>query len=834
MRLQNFRFLVIFFLGLCLSQKINAQDNAPIKLFFEKVYLHIDRNYYASGDDIWFKAYLVNAQSISPINTSNNLYVELINPINKIIWREVIRLDNGVGIGDFKLDDSIAGGSYRIRAYTNWMRNFGTHFIFEKQIIVKNIPGVDKKNKIDTKDKNDLIKALEGNLSQVIKTTSLFYKTQFFPEGGSMVEGISSLITFKSEDVNGNSADAAGVIVSSKRDTVVHFKTSYNGMGSFNFKPEAGVSYKAFVHYKNNPFAEADFPKALSGGLTMSITNTDSSKIIVNIFSDKLHPSNEITIAAKHGGRILYKEKMVLKDGRAIATITLKDFPMGIASITVYDQDLHPQCERLIYVENDHPLNISVTPGKNFYGSKEKATINISVTNDQKQPVKTFLSMAVIDDALDKPSDENIASNLLLQSEVSGKIENISEYFNKDNKQRKEQLDLLLRAQGWRTFLWRQMADTAIKLSYLPEPGITISGRVKEKFSKKPIPDMNITLQAPGAKGNKWYMTKTDQQGKYFLDGLPLYGTQTIKINSRNNKAKKGGQILMDTLFGNPLAVAADFAYETDSNFLKNFSSEAAKRYAIQKNNMWYHVLPGVTVTSKRRTLTLRDGTYMSFGYPENDFTITSEDYKYETLRDFLARKVPGAQYDVDNDGVTFIASGKSIRPRFTIDKREDVFEPDAPEGDDRPSVNRIDYYSIAMRNIISVSVRHYVGMPTYQRTTSASGRLDLGNSMTDIFMISLQLKPGAYNIDPAIISTEITGYYQARVFYSPNYQNLDNTKPDVRTTIHWDPLITTDANGKATVNFYNADPKTKIRVDVQGVTEKGIPVVAEIKYDVK
>src|SRR6218665_854992 len=45
----------------------------------EKVHLHLDKPYYAIGDDIWFKAYVVNTKTSTPSNISKILYVELIN-----------------------------------------------------------------------------------------------------------------------------------------------------------------------------------------------------------------------------------------------------------------------------------------------------------------------------------------------------------------------------------------------------------------------------------------------------------------------------------------------------------------------------------------------------------------------------------------------------------------------------------------------------------------------------------------------------------------------------------------------------------------------------------
>lgn len=100
----NKRLLSVFFLlFFIINHSIAQQNPTGIKLFFEKVYLHTDRNFYAGGDDIWFTAWLVNAQSNYPVNTSNTLYAELINPENNIVARQVIRIDSGYGMGDFKL-----------------------------------------------------------------------------------------------------------------------------------------------------------------------------------------------------------------------------------------------------------------------------------------------------------------------------------------------------------------------------------------------------------------------------------------------------------------------------------------------------------------------------------------------------------------------------------------------------------------------------------------------------------------------------------------------------------------------------------------------------------
>src|SRR5690242_8495666 len=55
----------------------------------EKIYIHLDKPLYAAGEDLWFKAYLLNASFHTPDSVSRVIYVELIDSDKKIVKREV-------------------------------------------------------------------------------------------------------------------------------------------------------------------------------------------------------------------------------------------------------------------------------------------------------------------------------------------------------------------------------------------------------------------------------------------------------------------------------------------------------------------------------------------------------------------------------------------------------------------------------------------------------------------------------------------------------------------------------------------------------------------------
>ena len=49
-----------------LTTFVQTLDEVTTRTAQEKVYLHLDKPYYAIGDNIWFKAYTINAKNGQP------------------------------------------------------------------------------------------------------------------------------------------------------------------------------------------------------------------------------------------------------------------------------------------------------------------------------------------------------------------------------------------------------------------------------------------------------------------------------------------------------------------------------------------------------------------------------------------------------------------------------------------------------------------------------------------------------------------------------------------------------------------------------------------------
>jgi len=793
-----FTFCLVSFQVLAQKKPVVNQDPKTFKLFFEKTYLQLDRTYYNSGEDIWFAAYLVNGKSASLTSTSNNLYVELINPKSEIIDRKLIHVEQGLGNGDFKLKDTIKAGWYTIRAYTNWMRNFNDDFVFQKKIYINNATvGATEKPSIVAK-----------------KTIA------FFPEGGALVEGLPTIVAFKSTDELGNGLKTNGSIISSKGDTITTFQSTEVGMGSFAFTPAVNEQYKVAGNYNNEKFTTA-LPTVLKKGFSLHV-KIDSASIKTTISANEVLfnelKGKPISVVIKHAGDVIYSGSLNLSKTSVSINIPTKNFPTGVAVLTVLDHLGRPNCERLVYIQSANPINFTIAADKASYGPREKVTLNIKANNFLGQPVKTALSLAVVDGLI--PTDaNNIVSYLMLQSEVKGEIKDADQYFDVKNTARFKQLDLLLLTQGWREYLWRRLSDTTLSVSHLPEPGITIKGVVREKLKNKPLPDMNITVFGSNFTGNKLFTTKTDAAGRYFLDGLKWYDNQAIKISSQDGKGKSGGWLQIDSSF---VTLPISLRKTIPSTIFGSVNDELAKRRAYNVTNKIGEtiMLDEVTVLNQKNLqVQLFNQTLTSFGYPDQVFNITAADYDFKGLEHFLLTKVDGAQsadgieetdsLDTNTDeGIAFLADGKKVRPRIMINNREDIQD-------------RLDYYSLTMDQINKITVKHLMG--------------NTGTGTNHVYVISLDLKDSALQgPNLHLLNLNLNGYYTARAFYAPNYASTSSTKQDLRTTIFWAPLLKTSDNGALSVSFYNGDNKGEMIIKAGGITDNGTAVATKTSYKVQ
>src|SRR5690606_715596 len=143
------------------------------KALTEKIYAHIDRDFYLTGETLWFKLYAADGCLHRPLDISKVAYVELLGTDGEPVLQAKILMEEGRGHGSLFLPASLATGNYRFRAYTHWMKNFPPGFFYHQVISIVN-PFLVPDQRTEKKE-SDL-------------------RVWFFPEGGHLVNGLESKI----------------------------------------------------------------------------------------------------------------------------------------------------------------------------------------------------------------------------------------------------------------------------------------------------------------------------------------------------------------------------------------------------------------------------------------------------------------------------------------------------------------------------------------------------------------------------------------------------------------------------------------------------------------
>ena len=210
MKALRINLLTIIYLLLAVHQAFPQKNAALDKFeafrkqnFTEKTYVTTDREFYLAGELMWFKVYGMDGSLHLATDLSKIAYVELVSADSIAQLQAKVSLEEGTGSGSFYIPTNIVSGHYRLRAYTNWMKNYDPAFYFEKEITIVNT-----------------FKRLP-----LPPPTSEGISLRFFPEGGQLVSGIESRVAFQASNIPGNQAAFSGVLQNNLGDTILHFST---------------------------------------------------------------------------------------------------------------------------------------------------------------------------------------------------------------------------------------------------------------------------------------------------------------------------------------------------------------------------------------------------------------------------------------------------------------------------------------------------------------------------------------------------------------------------------------------------------------------------------
>ncbi len=763
----------------------NDQDGKLVsQAVYEKIYLHIDREVYAPGEDIWFKIYLVSGINHRLLDGYKNAYVQLVNDSGLVVFSRLILVYNGVANGDFRLPGRMAEGPYTVRAYTKYLKGFGEESLFHKRIWIT--------NKRPAERVNDTI------------TDSLAIDAGFYPEGGNLVVNASNNIAFKVMNSKGRGIDVSGLIVNDLGDTITPFRTRFMGMGKFSLMPEPGRKYFAIIN--GYPSYTNEFQDILSDGLVLTC-KTEPAKVIIGVSRNYSQYRNEkVQLVASHKGTMLFEESFQMNSFSTEIEISKERFPMGISIITLKDASGLIQSERLVFIDVERPPLLTIQLSEQEYQSRSKVNLSMRAVLEPGDSLTGGVSVAVVNaDYLEGEGYQgNIRSHLLLDSELKGPIESSAAYFVDDDQiTSSEKLDLLMMVQGWRSYYWPEVISREPEdLAGWEDVGLQLEGRVKRLFRDKPIEDSQVIL-GPFSKGMIFKETTTNEDGQFRFDRLFLLDSSQVILQAKTPAGADRTEILVDKiyqpeLFTNPSELESVVANTgiPASYFSENFSRmEAERRYAIESGTYWLEEVEVVT-SEREAVLDLTEEAQRTYGTPQRRFEITEDDQAYMNIYDYLEGKVPGVMVD----GNTISIRG-GLPPTILLDGvvNDLVDIGTIPMGD----ISRIDLF--------------------YSGAQMAAFGSRGGDGIIAIYTKMGKIDTDFTRYVRGRTTMIIDGFQVPRKFYTPAYswEDLDGSAPDYRPTLHWEPYAQF-TDGACDLEFFTSDFRNNYLVIVEGISKMG------------
>jgi hypothetical protein len=786
--------LVIFIFPLIAhSQIIDSMMNVYAENYpQEKVYVQFDKSVYNPGETIWYKAYIFTGAD--PSQAGKNFYTELSDAGGNIVQRKTAPVLESTASGSFDIPPDVKGSRLHFRAYTSWMLNFDTAFIYEKEIIILN----------GSKDSSVSVKPLTERY------------LQFFPEGGDMVAGLESVVAFKASDHFGLPINIKGVLKDASGKNLLEFNTEHDGLGKFILSPDKNDVFTAVWKDDLGIEHKTDLPAVKPSGVVLKLL-TGNKKVFFSVARSSVDSMtySHLTIIGHMHQHLVYKAKINLEESfMSGGTIPVEQLPSGVLQVTIFINNDQPVAERVIFVNNhDYEFSPQLIVTAKSVVKRGRNEIEIAVPDT----LHSNLSVSITDGDADgnKFNDDNIISRLLLTGDVKGYVHNPYYYFSNSSDSIAQHLDLVMLTHGWRRFKWDQLAKGKPPVIKFPEQyyisakaevlGVDASHIAKDEFLnlilKKKDSSTQI-LQVPHLSGFKFGLT-----GLIFYDTAQAY----YQFNMNRKLSNEAAIVFTTGLYnGNkkikPMVLPYINWTAADSALLRKNRMITAEMGRVQGlYDQKVKTLETVVVKGREKTPAEKlSEKYTSGLFSSGDahiFDLVNDKFSnaYPDIFTYLQGKVAGLT--ITNNGTNISMSWRGSTPGVYLNEMQT----------DVSQLKNIPVSDIALVKVFPPG--------------SGVGFGGGGGGSIAVYT----KKGGDAKVDDAsfkgLDKTRIAGYSPVKEFYSPNYAQLiaENEAIDLRTTLYWNPhIITNKLNHRITVQFYNNDITKKIRIVLEGINENG------------
>ena len=799
----------------------------------EKAYLHFDNTSYYVGDTIWFKAYVTLAEQQIFSQISRPLYVELVDQTGHIADKQIIKLTQGEGNGQFILPRSMLSGYYEVRAYTRWMLAFNEPQYFSRTFPIYQLANSDKLERSITT--YELSSSMENRPSETKEKLSV----RFFPEGGQLVEGVTSQVAFKAESKDEGDIELSGTIYTKEGAEITSFETLHDGMGHFEDTPSAQPAV-AKVDFQGKKY-EFTLPQALPNGYVLSTVN-NAGALLVKVSCNAATPQDTLAVFISHQGRPYVHQLISCRaDAPQEFILPTRKLPAGVLQVSLINRAGNTLCERFVFSNPRAPLQLSAEGLKEVYTPYAPIRCELQIKNAKGEPVSGDVSVSIRDavrsDYLEY--DNNIFTDLLLTSDLKGYIHQPGYYFASPSPRKQTELDILLMVHGWRKYDMSQAISTApFTPLQLPEAQLVLNGQVKSTILKNKLKD--IALSVIVKKDDQFITggTVTDENGRFTIPVEDFEGTTEAVIQTRKvgKERNKDASILIDRNFSPAPRAYGYKELHPEWKDLTHWQQKAENFDSLYMDSIrkveGLYVLDEVEIKSKRRqgsnmATKINEKSIDAYYDVRRSVDLLRDNGKIvTTIPELMEKLSPQFDWDRSNDKLTY-----RQKPICYIMDNHILSETET-----QMMLTEVDGLASIIISKGTGGIDDEIIQNTKMSEVTDSTGVDVSklDKYSVFYLIPLPRRDVLNKSQTAVLGTRqtvIQGYTHALEYYSPAYptKELYMDKVDKRRTLYWNPSVRTDENGKAVIECYNNQYSTPVIIQAETMSKDG--QIGSMKY---
>lgn len=762
--------LLILFSLVLIGSGISARAQSAEKNgITESVHVHLSETVVGAGESIWFQAIITDVDSSADL--SQVLYLDLISQQQVSVVRGIYQAKEGVATGQLSLPDTLSGGWYQLRAYTQYMRNGSAANFFAQPVLIVNA------------NQTNLV----AQPNTITKDSPINYA--LFPEGGNWVAN-EKMRGVAYANLPASEAEIKLEIIRLEDSSAVFTKSIQYGLATFEFTPQSEVEYLARFIARDTTYTE--IPQPSPNGYTLQ---ADVRKSDLQIYATSKAKDEDLTLIVRLNQQLLYQQSY--NESSLSASVPLNS-AQGVLEVSLIDGRGNTLAQRMVYVPPSS-IDLSLSVPNSTVSPRGPVSISLSPASSELLTDAT-LSVAVrkIHSVVEHPLsvttlEEYGLAALPLPSAVIASKEQAVRWVNQW---------LITQSSPWPT--WSGISSkTNVQASFTKEDDfLLVTGKVRTAMV--PNEEDQVLLSIPGDSPYFEY-SEVSSDGSFAVPISRVTGTQSIILQYRSATSDQPKELEWE--LNKPFAPTKLLDLPEPILLSDQAWQELKDGYRLRQRiqQAYYSVPPPEEPATDTRN------QFRFYGAP--NVRIDPDDYiSLPSFEEICRELLPGVRlmkrkgkYDFD----VFDPGSRSFLPNEPT-----IFLDGVP-------IQDINY-------LIDFPPEKIAWIETVNRHTY------YGNVRLDGVIAVYTEEGNAYEVALSGQSETATLPFYTESKSFSTLDSLSTTLPDFRTLLYWHPRITVGADEKTDITFTTADELGLFEVEVRGNTNQGEIVYGRITFEVK